>query len=524
MGLKEYKKKRSFEKSPEPTGLSKTTGSSKTSSSLIFVVQKHAASHLHYDFRLEVNGVLKSWAVPKGPSLNPKEKHLAMMVEDHPYDYHDFEGIIPEGNYGAGTVMVWDTGVYYPVDENYQIAGDKAIAKGIENGKIMFGLDGKKLRGLFTLVKLKNAQKDKERKDNEWLLMKIADDFATDTDILNQDRSVLTKRTMNQIARQEPSKDKKKESPSHPQKNQIAKQEASKNKKKISPSQPQLTNLDKVYWPKEGYTKGDLIDYYRHIAPLILPQLKDRPQSLHRYPNGIEAKDFFQKNIDDQMPDWVSKVMVKHSKETINYLLIPDEKTLLFTINLGCIDLNPFNSRIQSLENPDYLVIDLDPENVPFSQVIETAQTLHEILETHEIPSYCKTSGATGMHIYLPLGAQYPYEPVKQFAQLLASLTHEQLPKITSLERSPSKRQRKVYLDYLQNNFGQTLAAPYAVRPRPGATVSTPLEWKEVKEGLDPTDFTMKNIQSRLKKKGDLFKGVLGKGINLLKCLKKLSQ
>lgn len=285
---------------------------------------------------------------------------------------------------------------------------------------------------------------------------------------------------------------------------------------------PSLTHLNKVFWPKEGYTKGDLLEYYDSIAPFILPYLKQRPVTLLRLPNGIEEKGFYQKNIDPHAPDWVSTILVKHESKSIHYLTIPDKNTLLYAVNLGSIDIHAFSSHFPTLENPDYLVMDLDPLAISFSKVIATAQMVHEILESREIAHYCKTSGATGLHIYLPLQAQYSYAIVKQFAELLAELIHEQLPSFTSVERLPSRRKRKVYLDYLQNHFGQTMAAPYCVRPQPGAPVSTPLDWKEVKEGLDPLNFTIKNVLQRVKKKGDLFKGVLGKGIDLLHCLKKL--
>ena len=262
-----------------------------------------------------------------------------------------------------------------------------------------------------------------------------------------------------------------------------------------------FTNLDKVYWPKEGFTKGDLLQYYRDVSSIILPYLKDRPQSLHRFPNGIEAEGFFQKNIDHSFPDWVPRCEIQHSDKIVTYLMIPDERTLLFSVNLGCIEFNPFNSRVQNLEYPDYLILDLDPEDISFEAVIETAQILYDLLSSYSVPCYCKTSGATGLHLYVPMGGQYTYEQVKDFAHILASLAHERLPKITSLERNPSKRQQKVYIDYLQNNFGQTVAAPYCVRPRPGAPVSTPLAWSEVKPGLDPLKFNIKTILPRLKKR-----------------------
>lgn len=281
-----------------------------------------------------------------------------------------------------------------------------------------------------------------------------------------------------------------------------------------------FTHLDKVFWPQEGYTKGDLIEYYRSIAPFLLPYLKDRPQVLHRFPNGIEKPGFYQKNITRGFPEWVSTTLVKHGEEDHRYLLIPDEKSLLFAINLGCIELNPFSSRIQHLNFPDYLILDLDPEDIPFQKVVEMAQAIHGFLESCDIPNYCKTSGATGLHIYVPLGAKYEFEQAKLFAQMIAEAMNEQLPEISSVIRSPKKRQHKVYIDFLQNNFGQTVAAPYSVRPRPGAPVSTPLNWSEVKQGLDPLQFTIKNMPERLSKKGDLFKPILGAGIDMKKCLK----
>lgn len=287
-----------------------------------------------------------------------------------------------------------------------------------------------------------------------------------------------------------------------------------KKKSPIKQKDLTLTHLDKIYWPDEGYTKGDLIEYYRQVASLILPYLKDRPETMRRYPNGIAKPGFFQKEALN-VPAWIHTDVIQHEDREVNYLLIEDEQSLLYTVNLGCIDLNPFNSRIQSLQYPDYMIIDLDPKNVPFEVVIEVAQAIHTLLQNWKIVNLCKTSGGRGMHIYVPTGGLYPFDIVLQFAKLVATIVHEKLPKITSLERSPNKRQKKVYLDYLQNRFAQTVAAPYSVRPRPGAPVSTPLKWSEVKEGLNPLDFNLKTAVRRFKKVGDLFKPVLGKGINL---------
>lgn len=283
-----------------------------------------------------------------------------------------------------------------------------------------------------------------------------------------------------------------------------------------------LTNLDKIFWEKEHYTKGDLIHYYLQIAPTILPYIKDRPMVLNRHPNGIHGESFFQKNVDHTPPKWIKTVEIQQEGKKINYIVITDEASLLYVINLGCIELNPFHSTIDKLDNPDYLVIDLDPLEIPFDHVVETALGVHEVLKEIGVKGYCKTSGATGLHIYIPLAKKYNNEQAKQFAQLIAFLTHQKLPKITSIERRPEKRKKKVYVDFLQNNNRQTLAAPYCVRPKPHATVSTPLEWSEVKHDLNPLNFTIKTILKRVKEKEDPFKPVLGRGANLEAVLKRL--
>jgi bifunctional non-homologous end joining protein LigD len=303
-------------------------------------------------------------------------------------------------------------------------------------------------------------------------------------------------------------------------------EELKKSSKKVSKqssleSELVLTNLDKVFWPEEGYTKGDLLEYYKNVAPLILPYLTDRPESMKRYPNGINGPHFFQKEAGEHIPSWLKTVTVPHEGKDVHYIVINDEKSLLYTINLGCIDLNPFNSRYQYLDYPDYLLIDLDPEDIDFEQVIEVAKEVHKLLEEWEIPSVCKTSGSRGIHIYVPTGAKYTDEETTQFAKWIAYTVHERIPEITSVERSPSKRQKKVYLDFLQNRFGATLAAPYSVRPKPHATVATPLKWSEVKKGLHPSQFTIKTVLKRFEKVGDLFTPILGKGIDMKKILKK---
>jgi bifunctional non-homologous end joining protein LigD len=289
---------------------------------------------------------------------------------------------------------------------------------------------------------------------------------------------------------------------------------------------PRITHPDKLYWPADGYTKGDLVEYYRTVAPMMLPYLRDRPQSLHRHPNGIERPGFYQKDVSKQPPAWVQTVEIpsESNGRHLRYVLCQDEASLLYLVNLGCIEINPWNSRVGTLDKPDYLVIDLDPEDTPFARVVETAQAVRKLLDRAGAVSYCKTSGKRGLHIFLPLAARYDYETAKHFAELVANLVHRWLPASTSVARSPALRPQRVYLDFLQNRRGQTLAAPYSARPVPGAMVSTPLRWAEVKRGLDPKEFTIRSLARRLDKVGDLWQDVLGPGIDVEECLSRLAR
>lgn len=288
-----------------------------------------------------------------------------------------------------------------------------------------------------------------------------------------------------------------------------------------------LTNQQKIYWPDEKITKGELVNYYEEIAPIMLPYLKDRPQSLNRFPDGIKGFSFYQKDFDlKTTPAWLRTESIYSSSNdaNIDYLICNDKATLMYMANLGCIEINPWNSRLKNLDNPDWFVIDLDPEDIDFKEVVKVAIATKKVCDKLEIECFAKTSGSTGIHIYVPLGAKYPYPIAKDFAHVVAREIHKLVPETTSLERQPKNRQKKVYLDYLQNSKGQTLAAPYSARPKPGATVSTPLDWSEVNAKLHPSQFTIKNIFKRLDKKGDLWAPVLGKGTDIKKALKRLEE
>jgi bifunctional non-homologous end joining protein LigD len=834
MTLHTYQQKRNFKTTPEPA-----TPKAGHSDQLVFVVQRHKASRLHYDFRLEMDGVLKSWALPKGPSMNPADKRLAVMVEDHPYAYKDFEGVIPPGNYGAGIVEIWDHG-YYSDSLDSGDKAEKELLKALDAGHLNITLHGKKLKGEFALVKLKAG------KDNSWLLIKHKDEYAvqeaydseTETSKdspINKALGARSKKPSRKTAKstaqsksdyipamlaketRQPFDDKdwifeikwdgyraiaevnktevklysrngtlfnakypevfdalaqldveavfdgeivvmdEQGNPnfqllqnytsqrSHPlyyyvfdllklnnqsvmelplvkrkellrtliqlrtliKKNNIIKysdhiEEKGKEmfalmaersmegimaKKADSPYLPgqrtadwlkvkyrktvdaiicgftepegerqylgalilglmqgqsikyvghtgtgfdkpllkylyeqlkplavsqspftetiktntpvtwvkpalvceveysektrdsllrspafirlrqdkpaedatmaslepvtkeqaelestpraekdkvipfgrvkvTVSNWNKLYWPKEKVTKGDVVEYYLSIAELMLPYLKNRPQSLKRNPEGITKAGFFHKDAGENVPSFVKTIAVhsESSNKEVDYIVCNNKATLTYLNNLGCIEINPWHSTISSLECPDYLIIDIDPsdENT-FDQVIEAANVIHDILEKAGAANFCKTSGATGMHVYVPTHKKYTYEQLKNFAELICVMANEQLPEITSTERNLDDRGDKIYLDYLQNSMGQTVAAPYSLRPYPGATVSTPLKWDEVKPGLTPDHFTIFTVPARVKKTGDLFKGILGKGIDMETLLDKMA-
>ena len=698
MSLKEYRRKRKFEKTPEPRGRE-----SRGKGALRFAVQKHAASRTHYDFRIELDGVLKSWAVPKGPSLSPHEPRLAVRVEDHPIDYGSFEGVIPKGNYGAGTVMLWDFGTYIERSSSGRAESEKALRQGLANGHITIVLQGKKLHGEFAVVKIKK----KGAEENLWLLIKKQDEAASRDNITREDRSAATGRTMEAIAAQAVAKgevwlpgkgraSKKSMTEAKPKPLKAAaprrktttptreamphrirsmepvttptapsgsgwlfeKQEGGlraiaeiergqaklysrallpfekkfpdivralrslthqavldgevviagkshrylisdvlfldgvdlrgfsliERKKrleglrlqpplkivpsaerlgKVAPSEtivakraesryhsgltrdwlrfrvgtskapsvpsvdrPPLTHLTKVFWAEEGYTKGDLLRYYESIAETILPYLIDRPQSLHRQPGGARDEGFFHKDMTSFLPRRIEteRVVSGSSGRTINYVLCQDLWSLLYLVNLGCIELNPWLSRRQHLERPDFVVINLDPDGNPFDEVVEVAREVHSVLKLVGAESFCKTSGATGLHVCVPTGARFSYDETRVFAERVCRVVHQKFPAITSVERNPARRRGRIYLDFLQNRRGQTLAAPYCVRPRPGATVSAPLKWTEVRAGLNPAAFTIQTMAKRLSKVGDLWKDFLNSAVDIEKSMKRLSK
>ncbi|HEY0079783.1 MAG TPA: non-homologous end-joining DNA ligase [Pyrinomonadaceae bacterium] len=503
MGLETYQSMRDFRRTPEPKGkVSKRHGSR-------FVVQEHHASMLHFDFRLEMGGVLKSWSVRRGPTLDPAEKRLAVPTEDHPVEYLKFQGHIPEGSYGAGEHIIWDTGTYELTK------GDDPLAQ-LEAGRLSFLLHGEKLRGEFHLVRM-------GRRENQWLLLKSKDEHAEPgwrlqliLDDPSFDKPAPKKRRAKSHAAQ--SSARKISSRKVAGGETVGASEAFGSKKLegdlqlgVGRETVALTHLEKVYWPQDGYTKGDLIRYYYEISKFILPYLKDRPLIMKRYPNGIEGSFFHQHDV-DEAPAFVRTVPLDVEEgRTVDYIVGDNLPTLLYMANLGAIERHPWHSRTANLERPDWVVFDLDPENVEFREICEMALTSRRVLERLGLQSHAKTSGSRGIHLYVPLKPVHDYELVAEFAEMVAALVVRESPELATVERSLKKRQRRrIYIDHMQNARGKSVVAPYSVRPRLGATVSAPLEWSEVeRKKITPQDFNVRNILRRIEQKGDLFKPVL---------------
>ncbi|HEY6955776.1 MAG TPA: DNA ligase D [Flavisolibacter sp.] len=292
----------------------------------------------------------------------------------------------------------------------------------------------------------------------------------------------------------------------------------------IGGNELRFSNLSKVFWPKEGYTKRDMINYYYQLAPYMLPYMKNRPQTLNRHPHGINGESFYQKDVKGKAPGWIETFPYFSHREQKEkeFLLCTNEASLLYIASLGCIEMNPWSSTAKTPDNPDWCIIDLDPDENSFEQVILAAKVTKGVLDAIEVPCWCKTSGSSGLHIYIPFGAKYTYEDSKEFGRRIARIVHAELPAFTSIERKTAHRGGNMYIDFLQNRPQATVAAPYSLRPKPGATASAPLHWEEVKKGLKLSHFTLANMPARVKKEGDLFKGILGKGINLPKAIKKI--
>jgi bifunctional non-homologous end joining protein LigD len=500
MSLDEYKRKRDFEATPEPEGRVAKRGERRR-----FVVQEHHASILHWDFRLEIAGVLKSWSIPKGPSRDPSTKRLAVEVEDHPIGYLEFTGEIAEGNYGAGTVYQWDIGTFEP--EGDDPAGDW------ERGALKFELRGHRLAGAWRLFRMKGREQNGKP---AWLLQKTDDDAAVVGDVAEivGEATPGEKRRVARSSRPRAVRTRKAE---HTKKRTAAKGEAISLEELLALRKPsgdrvvdvdgtpvELTSLDRVYWPDAKLTKLDLLKYYVRIADFILPYLANRPAILQRFPRGIGEKKFFQHDL-RSAPEFVRVARMRNEAgREIDYAVYTDLASLLYLVNLGTIEQHPWHSRVEKLERPDWLALDLDPKGAPWKNVLAVARVVGDVLADRDLPGFPKTSGSTGIHVYVPLEPSSSYERAAEVAKELATEVASRVPEIATVERSLAEREsNQVYVDWLQNAHGKSMAAPFSARGKPKATVSMPLSWDQIRAGVKISDFTIKNAFRKLESEGD---------------------
>jgi bifunctional non-homologous end joining protein LigD len=500
--LSEYRAKRNFAESPEPAG---RVVSAKGRS---FCVQKHLASHLHYDLRLEHNGVLLSWAVPKGPSLNPADKRMAVRVEDHPVDYGVFEGIIPSG-YGAGVVMLWDQGSWAPEP------GSEDVDSALKRGELKFRIEGVKLKGSWVLVRTRRpASAGREA----WLLIKHRDHWAGDIDItqvaadsiktFGSFGDILSTHDLpptwrkrppaaggeagelfRQLLRGEESKHDRHRTPvtttsvsSKPVKTARLRRSPG-GASKATAELPRLTNVHKVMFPAAAFTKGDLIDYYRRIARLILPHLKGRAVTLKRFPDGVDGKSFFEKHCTAHRPDWVQTVIVPtESGKSLEYCTITDERSLLWAANLAAIELHVPLALADQPDRPTAMVFDLDPgPPATLKDCVRVAHRLKSLLDAQNLKSVAKLSGGKGLHILVPLnGSDVSFNDTKTFARAVAVTLEKDDPKRVIASMSRAARAGKVFIDWSQNDRNKTTVCVYSVRAATQPSVSWPIAWEDL--------------------------------------------
>lgn len=499
--LDAYHHKRDFSQTPEPRGATTPAGDGDRR----FVVQRHRARRLHYDFRLEIDGVLVSWAVPKGPTLDPSVRRAAFHVEDHPLDYFDFEGVIPAGQYGGGDVIVWDVGTWQPHEQR----GGRGLdpGKAVADGELHIDLQGEKLRGRFVFV---------HTRANEWLLLHKRDEFAVaGWDPEEHPRSVLSGRTNDEV-KADPDRvwHSDRSAPTTTVATPVPEDElaalenlGASGKWQVFGRELRVTNLDKVLFParpgEPPVTKRELLRYTAQIAPTLLPYLSRRALNLHRFPQGAQTKGFWQKQLPSHAPEWLPRW------ET--HLVVDEPAALVWAANFGALEWHPWTSRIDEPDDPSYALIDLDPgEQTSWDDLLVLARLHRTAFEHLGIKAYPKVTGRRGIQIWVPITPGPSFEETRGWVQQLSKTVGAVVPELVSWAWQKSDRQGLARLDYTQNAHNKTLIAPYSPRPAAGAPVSAPITWDELDDpDLNPDSFTMRTMPQRLADKGDLFREAL---------------
>lgn len=534
MGLERYREKRAFRATPEPRG---RIGRGKRQA-LRFVVQKHAARQLHYDFRLELHGVLLSWAVPKGPSLDPHDKRLAMHVEDHPLDYGAFEGAIPPDQYGSGAVIVWDRGTWHPLDDPDE---------GYEQGHLKFELDGEKLKGRWALIRTRGSQSG-GKGDNAWLLIKESDEQAKRGRgariVESEPDSAVSGRSLEALARGKArewrpnrsaaadvhagaqgagarpksvraakssratasARERSGADPAPAPSTRVASRAAPRRKgtdaAEVSADTVagvRLSHPDKELFPEARLAKRDLAHYYEEIAEWTLPHLRDRPLALVRCPDGWRNQCFFQKHADKSVNAAVTRVEIPAGKNEGTYCSANALPALVALVQWGVIELHPWGSRLPRLDRPDRLIFDFDPDDgVHWKQLVEAVTALRALLADVGLEGFLKTTGGKGLHVVVPIRATIDWEEARGFTKALADKLVSAYPDRFTATASKAQRKGRIFIDYLRNTAGATAIAPYGVRARANAPVSTPIAWTELAADVRFDYFKVGNIPGRL--------------------------